>query len=82
MKDYLRLVGNQSLPEELEEGWEKWVCEPIIKYPLAPRWGKVLLEVFGLLASQGISVEEVVRNLSNLTLLKYKGSQDDHTASK
>ena len=62
--DFLRLLGRTPLPQETQEEWEKWVCEPIIKYPLAPRQAKAALELLGYLSSYGINIDKILIDLA------------------
>lgn len=42
-----------SLPDwEIEDEWEKRVCEPVMKYRLAPREALMILEQVGRMASR------------------------------
>jgi len=59
-RDNLLLRGCKSLPEELCENYETWVCEPIIKYPLSPRWAKLILTIVGEMLLKGMPVSEIV----------------------
>jgi len=64
LEDFLRMVGNESIPEDLEKDYYKWVCEPIIKYPLAPRWARAVLEIVGFLLSHGVSIKKILMDLA------------------
>lgn len=45
---------------ETEEGWQERVCEPISRYPMAPRHAYRILEAVGKLMSYGYSMDRVV----------------------
>ena len=53
----------ESIPQEVSPDWERWVAEPVIKYPLAPREARAILEVFGYFASRGIAVADILEDL-------------------
>jgi len=48
---------------EVNDGWEKEVCRPVIYYPMAPRHAKFLLELVGKIMANGYSFELIVEKL-------------------
>ena len=62
--DFLRLLSNFPRGQETQEEYEKWVCEPIITYPLSPRQAKAALELLGYLSSYGINIDHVLLDLA------------------
>ena len=68
--EFLRLIGNDSLSIETDIGKSKelrdWIFEPIIKYPLAPRYARAVLLLTGHLLSKGLSIRRIIMHLSEL----------------
>ena len=64
----------ESTPQEVSPDWEKWVAEPVVKYPLAPREARAILEVFGYFASRGITVADVLEDLLKRRREEIRGS--------
>jgi hypothetical protein len=50
---------------ETQDGWERIVSEAVIKYPLAPREARAILEVFGILAMRGINTVRLAQKILN-----------------
>lgn len=58
---YLTLSKQKrSVPEEVADGWEKWVADPVVKYPLAPRHARALLEVVGRKVQAGADANRLI----------------------
>lgn len=62
------MIIEQSYDWETSEGWEKFVCEAVNKYPMAPRWAKEVLDEFGKLCAHGVPVHEVVNRLLQMQI--------------
>ena len=60
-----RMLGDQSIPEELQDNWCEWVCQPIKDYPLAPRWARATLEVVGQLVGMKVPIEKILSEITD-----------------
>lgn len=58
--------SEKSLEWEMLDGWEKIVSEAVIKYPLAPREARAILEVFGIIKQLGLNVTNIAENILNM----------------
>jgi hypothetical protein len=64
-----------SLEWEKVNGWERIVSEAVIKYPLAPRQARAILEVFGILSARGIDVVALAQDLLDEPILMGRGQK-------
>lgn len=52
-----------SEPWELLVGWQDDVCEPVIKYPMAPREALAILEEAGQMFNVGIRLDQIIAGM-------------------
>lgn len=59
------LISTQSLEQELSPKWRIWVCDPVLKYPMAPRYARAILEAAGKLLGSGSDIKRVLSLISD-----------------
>ena len=73
------LIARESAPEETADNWAEWVARPCVKYPLAPREARAILEIFGQLRAYGINLYRyLVEYLVRLQFFKNYWGQNEH----
>jgi hypothetical protein len=73
-RDFLALLGNKSLAVETnKDAWQNWVLEPIITFPLAPRYAKATLLIVGDLLAQGVGIIKIISTLNEINYCFKKG---------
>lgn len=58
------MLSNEGIDTETRDGWEKWVCQPVVNYPFAPRYARAALEILGFLESHGVSIRTVLMGIA------------------
>lgn len=55
---------NHSLGWETKNYWREIATQPVIKYPLAPRHARAILELFGVMAFYGENVFRIIKKIA------------------
>lgn len=53
------LVSTRSVVEEIHPGWQCWVCEPVLKYPMAPIYARAILDLAGKLLANSTDIKSI-----------------------
>jgi len=61
-RDYLieAVSKGVSLKEETDENWARWIAQPVVDWPIAPREARLVLDVVGEMVKQGHSILDII----------------------
>lgn len=59
-------MTDRSEPWELQDGWETEVAGAVLRYPLAPRDARRILEIAGRLAGMNIDTDTILRAMMSI----------------